>query len=262
MYKKISPKLISLSFGILVLTFAIGFYIFAWVEPTSLPPLETVPTPLNVSSDEQTKEGRLNINNSIVVSEQGSFANDTVVFDNPDAAREIGQIKLINKLSGRTAMLTAFTERPALELSGNVLGGFEVFSIETSLNPGQYDAMFEFWRDSFFIVGMPSDPVTGDIYDMRMLTQWDPFRNQATTLTFGVPQSGDVKGTYIPVLIIDEVGNVGIGTTNPDSAVKLDIQGGAKIDDFIFAPTGALNELGVYSPGDLINPVIIFDEGI
>jgi len=35
---KISPKVISLIFGILVICFAVGFYIFAWTGPTASPP--------------------------------------------------------------------------------------------------------------------------------------------------------------------------------------------------------------------------------
>lgn len=62
MSQKISPKLISLTFGILVICFAVGFYIFAWVEPPGEAPTENVPAPLNTSNIEQIKVGGLILN--------------------------------------------------------------------------------------------------------------------------------------------------------------------------------------------------------
>jgi hypothetical protein len=64
MKKLISPKLVSISFGILVLCFAIGFYIYAaWNEPQDNPPQGNVEAPLNVSGTAQTKIGNLTIPN-------------------------------------------------------------------------------------------------------------------------------------------------------------------------------------------------------
>lgn len=62
MKKIVLPKITALAFGILVLVFAIGFYILAWQEPTQAPPGGNVPTPLNISATPQTKEGDLTIN--------------------------------------------------------------------------------------------------------------------------------------------------------------------------------------------------------
>jgi len=75
MNKKISPKLIAftqlnsvkgnltgLIFAILVICFAVGFYVFAWTEPTADPPVENVFAPLNVSSNAQIKIGGLILN--------------------------------------------------------------------------------------------------------------------------------------------------------------------------------------------------------
>jgi len=64
MLKTISPKAIALTFGILVLTFLAGFYIFAWTEPGLgvIPPNDNVPSPLNTGSTAQTKTGALTVN--------------------------------------------------------------------------------------------------------------------------------------------------------------------------------------------------------
>jgi len=53
--------LISFTFGILILSFLIGFYVYAWVEPSSGPPWENVPSPINVGDSPQLKKGKLGI---------------------------------------------------------------------------------------------------------------------------------------------------------------------------------------------------------
>ena len=61
MKKQISPKIVSLIFAILVICFAIAFYVVAWEEPGSAPPGDNVSAPLNVSSDQQIKSGSLRL---------------------------------------------------------------------------------------------------------------------------------------------------------------------------------------------------------
>ena len=62
MKQKLSPKIISLTFGILVICFAMGFYVYAvWTEPTADPPDGNVDAPLNVGSGTQSKAGALGI---------------------------------------------------------------------------------------------------------------------------------------------------------------------------------------------------------
>lgn len=64
---KISPKLVSLVFAILVICFVIGFYALAvWTEPSQAPPEGNVPSPflnaLNISATGQSKAGGLILN--------------------------------------------------------------------------------------------------------------------------------------------------------------------------------------------------------
>lgn len=59
----LKKNLIGLIFGILVICFVIGFYIFAWTEPTSLPPGGNVSVPLNTSLSSQNKAGDLTVVN-------------------------------------------------------------------------------------------------------------------------------------------------------------------------------------------------------
>ena len=61
MNKTISPKITALTFGILTISFLVAFYVIAWQEPTSAPPGDNVPTPLNVSDTTQIKTGQLSV---------------------------------------------------------------------------------------------------------------------------------------------------------------------------------------------------------
>ena len=51
MKQKISPKSIALVFGVLILCFVIGFYVFAWTEPSGPPPTDNVAPPITSESD-------------------------------------------------------------------------------------------------------------------------------------------------------------------------------------------------------------------
>ena len=62
MKKQVSPKIVSLTFGVLVVSFMIAFYVFAWTEPISPPPAGNVPAPLNTGSHGQEKIGGLVLN--------------------------------------------------------------------------------------------------------------------------------------------------------------------------------------------------------
>jgi len=68
--KKISPKVISLVFGILVLCFAIGFYVLGWVEPSGDAPEGNVPLPLNTSDIGQSKVGWLHTADKLFVGDE------------------------------------------------------------------------------------------------------------------------------------------------------------------------------------------------
>ena len=61
MKKQISSKIVSLIFAILVICFAIAFYVVAWEEPGSAPPGDNVSAPINVSGTSQDKSGALRI---------------------------------------------------------------------------------------------------------------------------------------------------------------------------------------------------------
>jgi hypothetical protein len=54
-------RFILLMVGILAMSFAIGYLVFAWVEPGANPPQGNVPAPINVGDVDQYKAGRLGV---------------------------------------------------------------------------------------------------------------------------------------------------------------------------------------------------------
>ncbi len=82
MKKQISPKLVSIIFSVLVVCFAVGFYIYAaWTEPTESPPGGNVSAPVNVGSDDQIKQGSLSLNTA-GISPTGLIVNQDAIFLN------------------------------------------------------------------------------------------------------------------------------------------------------------------------------------
>jgi hypothetical protein len=54
-------KTVALYLGVLVMSFLVGYLVFAWTEPTASPPGQNVDTPINVGSTGQLKTGALTI---------------------------------------------------------------------------------------------------------------------------------------------------------------------------------------------------------
>ena len=61
MKKQIDFRIVSLVFSVLVICFAVAFYVVAWEEPGSAPPGDNVSAPINVSGTSQDKSGALRI---------------------------------------------------------------------------------------------------------------------------------------------------------------------------------------------------------
>lgn len=62
MKQSVSPKIVSITFGILIIIFLTVFYVVAWQEPTQAPPGGNVSAPLNVGPTGQSKTGGLILN--------------------------------------------------------------------------------------------------------------------------------------------------------------------------------------------------------
>lgn len=82
----ISPKLIAISFSVLVVLFSISFYIFAdWTEPTADPPDGNVDAPINVGDETQSKGGSLTLNTSDGFSNALTISNGNLDFNHGES---------------------------------------------------------------------------------------------------------------------------------------------------------------------------------
>lgn len=97
--KQISPKLVSLLFGILVICFAAGFYIFAWTEPSAAPPGSNVPPPINASGNSQTKVGALNLGDDLTAPAFYDLGDPNYFID-PDGAVGGYSVKVSGYIQG------------------------------------------------------------------------------------------------------------------------------------------------------------------
>ena len=84
-----SYKGISLIISVLILSLSISYFVFAWSEPTAVPPGDNVSPPLNISSVDQSKEGGLILNT-------GGASTNGLVVENGNVG--IGAVPLNAKL--------------------------------------------------------------------------------------------------------------------------------------------------------------------
>jgi len=75
MQKQVSPKVVALTFGILVTLFAAGFYIFAWTGAPASPPNSNAPAPIHTGSEAQAKQGNLTIGTATIKGDGSVSAN-------------------------------------------------------------------------------------------------------------------------------------------------------------------------------------------
>ena len=128
MKKQVSYKIVSLAFGVLVICFAVGFYIFAWTEPTTTPPGGNVPAPLNVSNIGQPKMGGLALNTGVdgIISSDGA-QNGLLVYEGNVG---IGTVSPQNRLDIEGSMAVGTT------YSGNNTAPANSVIIEGSVSIG------------------------------------------------------------------------------------------------------------------------------
>jgi len=79
MSKQISPKIIALTFGVLVVSFLTAFYTIAWTEPSQAPPAGNVSAPLNTGNIGQTKQGWLASLKSLFIGSEPTVAEQSTI---------------------------------------------------------------------------------------------------------------------------------------------------------------------------------------
>ena len=200
MKQKLSPKLISLTFGILVICFAIGFYVFAWIDPSAAPPGGNVDAPVNVGSTAQTKTGNLTLPNLYL----NATANE-------------GNIYNINNLIGYNDI---YVKGNSSETAPVYIGGNLIKLYTSGLE-----------RVSIGLTGVVA--VTNNL----TVAGQSVCRQDGTNCPAGAASLWTDIGTYIrpdnyTSLAITDTGRLGIGTTSP--TYKLDVVGNIGLSQYLY----------------------------
>jgi len=230
---KISPKSVSLVFGILVGCFLVGFYILAvWQDPLVAPPGGNVAIPLNTGSDSQEKEGPLVIN-------RGGAAIGFIV--------EKGNVG-IGATSNLRKLTIESTAPDAVWLRGNRGGSSSAIAAEFIA-----EANVDYRGRGLF---MPHSD-TGDQTAPNAWFVGVPYTGGGFQIgNSNVHAYNSPNGPYYKdnaKLFIKENGNVGIGTTNPSSRLDLgdgDIRAESIYSNYLFANKMMVDTL--YTVGDYI----------
>jgi hypothetical protein len=234
-------KFILLMVGVLSMSLAIGYLVFAWVEPGANPPQGNVPAPINVGDVVQTKTGRLGIgsldtnyyltigtttagiNAGLKITNPGSQPS-LYVEDEPgdptpfviDAAGNVG-------IGTSTPAVKLHVDAGAIAIRqsgtyGDVWGQWQRSAINTeSFNTisGFYGTRYN-WDSDWMFIGVKNEGANRK--DAVILWADDA----AESLRFLHARAGE--SSVREYMRITGDGNVGIGTTTP--AYKLDVVGG------------------------------------
>ena len=204
----LKTKSIALILGVVTMSFLASCLVLAaWTEPTVGPPNGNVDAPINVGPIEQWKDGRLGVGSS----SQGIYwltdNGDSLYFQNKG-----GETKMVIGDNGNVGIGTIAPDSK-LEIAQGVSGFAEVLKL-TNLNGAQSDSVGLAFENTY--TGVPLAKIRGYVGVVG---------NNGGGLDL-MTRNGST-GSYTTVLTVrdnsDGTGNVGIGTTGPDS--KLDING-------------------------------------
>jgi len=219
MPKQVSPKIIALTFGVLIVSFLVAFYVVAWQEPPyggvctnpPCPPGGNVPAPLNVGPTGQPKEGWLASLKSFFIGSEPTEAEKATTG--------------VLRTTGGAILNTGEAVNGLIVQSGNVGIG--------TASPGALLHLSATNPEIYFTKGSTSNYsglrfFTGSITDWFVgLREVSP-GNDFSIYSFGTGAEA--------IRIQRSTGNVGIGTTTPSQ--KLDVNGIIKSTGFQM-PTGA-----------------------
>ena len=258
MNSKDIPKISSIAFGVLTLSFVIGFYAFAaWEEPSALPPGGNVSVPINIGSAGQQKLFENYVSSNPCSSKAGQLGIALPLGDNYDCtyALSVGNnttrgngLKGI-KISGdsffeNNLSIGTFGSPADLYVSGNVgIGISPTSTYALNVNGG-----INLNNNYISNVATSSDPnsvATKEYVDSQLVGAASPWTSTSTGIYYND-------------------GNVGIGTTTPRTG--LDVNGDVWATNFSgngsgLTSAGQWTRGASYIYGKNSTQVRVFDNG-
>jgi len=213
-----SKKIIFLKFLIIIFSgiLLVSFLIYAWTPPSSNPPEGNPPPPINTGDEAQTKTGNLNIGG-------GLKYWITKVGDSFALKNDSGAVKFILGQDGNVGIgTTGPSERLTISLDDSATSSVAILLGLNKTTTGTAGAgigaglMFRAEADD------------GSLVDLAKITSsFDNASSTSPNTSLHFYTRGG--GSLTEALTIDESGNVGIGTTNPQAT--LDVNGRIKAQD-------------------------------
>jgi len=237
MKNKIYSNLPGLIFSVLVISFLVGFYVFAWTEPTTPPPGGNVPAPLNVGNVEQIKLGPLRIDGVFRANSAAYLAvgggNVGIGTTSPTEILSLGnaaarKIWIENTASGTVGRALTVAAGGTVAGGTNIVGGNLIlqsglgtgtgastisFQTGTTLGSG---TTLQTMATKMTILGNGNVGIGTTSPGSRMVVQGAGATSATSALNV-------VNSAATSILFARNDGNVGIGTTSPSQ--RLDVAG-------------------------------------
>jgi len=243
-------KSFALILGVIIMSFLIGYLVFAWGEPTAAPPEENVLAPINVSGTAQTKSGALTIGGDLTTPRLVDLADSSYFID--PAGQAVTNYSAILKGKVGIGTTTLFTDGLHVKTSYivgsardetvlNLEGGTCWGTTPTTLGgcwPFSYKDPGGSWRQLIGVSASNSLP--------RELVLNIPYpAGGSGPSRLRIVNSATVDDAHTK-MVVEDTGNVGIGTPSPGA--KLEVVGGA-----IKATGGLIIETRTSDPASPVN---------
>ena len=224
---QISPKIISLSFAVIVLLAVTAFYIFAWTEPSVAPPNGNVAVPLNTGADGQYKIGRLQIGNSATgwISDSISGFSEPVVSN--DGFIFVGGYTGAEDSDLRLYMVDNSAER--FSIWSDTCGGGNCGDLNAATLKHYFTGGGDAWHSS----KMTATQIC--IEGKSCISDW----SDVTGTSYWTASGNNIYN--------NNSGNVGIGTTSPGALLNLKITSVDSLGGIKLTALGSTNDAGYWT---------------